>query len=160
MPSNGKVKWRWVDPEWEPEENDSPEFFGLDAPMSSFQLDFLARINEALLILVTGVGAGKTRVAAWTIVLKMLDGWRILAIAQNSKALKMVLFRDIIKILMTILPDYDPSKYYNKTDAHIGMPPDFGDACCDGGTDENPDGILGYTEYDGVVIDEAIRICL
>ena len=160
MPSNGIVKWRWYDPEWEPEENDSPEFFGVDAPMSSFQLDFLARSNESLLILVTGVGAGKTRVAAWTIVLKMLDGWRILAIAQNSKALKMVLFRDIIKILMTVLPDYDPSKYYNKTEAHIGMPPDFGDACCDGGTDENPDGILGYTEYDGVVIDEASRISL
>lgn len=160
MPSSGLVQWRWVDPEWEPEENDSPEYFGVDAPMSQFQLDFLERINDPLLILQTGVGAGKTRVAAWTIVLKMLDGWRILAIAQNSKALKMVLYRDILKILMTLLPDYDPSKYYNKSEGHIGMPPDFGDACCDGGTDENPSGILGFTEYDGVVIDEASRICL
>ena len=160
MPSNGQVKWRWVDPEWEPEDNDGPEYFGVDAPMSQFQLDFLERNNDPLLILQTGVGAGKTRVAAWCIVLKMLDGWRVLAIAQNSKALKMVLYRDILKILMTILPDYDPSKYYNKSEGHIGMPPDFGEACCDGGTDENPSGILGFTEYDGIVIDEASRICL
>lgn len=159
MPSNGIVEWRWEDPEWEPDEHGSPSDF-VDAPMSQFQLDFLERINDSLLILVTGVGAGKTRVAAYTIVLKMLDGWRVLAIAQNSKALKMVLFRDILKILMTLLPDYDPSKYYNKSEGHIGMPPDFGEACCDGGTDENPSGILGFTEYDGVVIDEASRICL
>ena len=160
MPSKGLVKWRWSDPDWEPEENDSPEFFGIDAPMSDFQLDFIERQNDPLLILQTGVGAGKTRAAAWAVVLKMLDGWRMLAIAQNSKALKMVLYRDIIKILMTLLPDYDPSKYYNKTEGHIGMPPDFGEACCDGGTDENPSGILGLTEYDGVVFDEASRICL
>lgn len=160
MPSSGQVQWRWYDPEWEPEENDSPEYFGVDAPMSGFQLDFIQRNEEPLLILQTGVGAGKTRVAAWAIVLKMLDGWRVLAIAQNSKALKNVLYRDILKILMTIMPDYRPDRYYNKTDGHIGMPPEFGDACCDGGTDENPSGILGYTEYDGVVFDEASRICL
>ena len=160
MPSNGLVQWRWVDPDWEPEENDSPEFFSVDAPMSKFQLEFLERNDEPLLILQTGVGAGKTRAAAWSIVMKMLNGWRILAIAQNSKALKMVLYRDILKILMTVLPDYDPSKYYNKTEGHIGMPPDFGEACCDGGTDENPSGILGLTEYDGIVMDEASRICL
>ena len=160
MPSSGQVQWRWYDPEWEPEENDSPEYFGVDAPMSGFQLDFIQRNDEPLLILQTGVGAGKTRVAAWAIVLKMLDGWRVLAIAQNSKALKNVLYRDILKILMTIMPDYRPDRYYNKTDGHIGMPPEFGDACCDGGTDENPSGILGYTEYDGVVFDEASRICL
>ena len=159
MPSKGIVDWRWSDPEWEPDEHGSPSYF-VDAPMSGFQLEFLERNDEPLLILQTGVGAGKTRVAAWSIVLKMLDGWRVLAIAQNSKALKMVLFRDILKILMTVLPDYDPSKYYNKSEGHIGMPPDFGDACCDGGTDENPSGILGFTEYDGVVIDEASRICL
>lgn len=159
MPSSGIVKWRWEDPEWEPDRHGSPSDF-VDAPMSKFQLDFLERIDDPLLILQTGIGAGKTRVAAWTIVLKMLDGWRILAIAQNSRALKMVLFRDILKILMTVLPDYDPGKYYNKSEGHIGMPPDFGDACCDGGTDENPSGILGFTEYDGVVYDEASRICL
>lgn len=160
MPSSGRVKWRWEDPEWEPDEHGNPEDFGIDAPMSQFQLDFLARQDDPLVILQTGIGAGKTRVAAWSIVLKMLDGWRILAIAQNSKALKMVLYRDILKILMTVLPDYDPEKYYNKSEGHIGLPPDFGDACCDGGTDENPSGILGFTEYDGVVIDEASRICL
>lgn len=159
MPSNGQVEWRWYDPEWEPDEHGSPGDF-VDAPLSLFQLQFIERNDEPLLILQTGVGAGKTRVAAYSIVLKMLEGWRVLVIAQNSHALKMVLYRDIIKILMTVLPDYDPSKYYNKTEAHIGMPPDFGDACCDGGTDENPNGILGYTEYDGVVIDEASRICL
>ena len=158
MPSN--ISWRWSDPEWAPESNDSPENFGVDAPMSDFQLEFLERINDPLVILQTGIGAGKTRAAAWTIVLKMLEGWRILAIAQNSRALKMVLFRDVLKILMTILPDYNPEKYYNKTEAHIGMPPDFGDACCDGGTDENPSGILGFTEYNGIVMDEASRICL
>ena len=108
MPSSGQVQWRWYDPEWEPEENDSPEYFGVDAPMSGFQLEFLERNNDPLLILQTGVGAGKTRVAAWSIVLKMLDGWRVLAIAQNSKALKNVLYRDILKILMTIMPDYRP----------------------------------------------------
>lgn len=159
MPSSGQVQWRWVDPEWEPDEHGSPSDF-VDAPMSGFQLEFIGRNDEPLLILQTGVGAGKTRVAAWSIVLKMLDGWRVLAIAQNSKALKNVLYRDILKILMTLLPDYRPDKYYNKTEGHIGMPPDFGEACCDGGTDENPSGILGYTEYDGVVFDEASRICL
>ena len=160
MPSSGQVQWRWYDPEWEPEDNDSPEYFGVDAPMSQFQLDFLERGDDPLVILQTGIGAGKTRAAAWCAVTKMLDGWRILCIAQNSKALKMVLFRDILKILMTVLPDYDPSKYYNKSEGHIGMPPDFGDACCDGGTDENPSGILGLTEYDGIIVDEASRICL
>ncbi|MCQ2096785.1 MAG: terminase family protein [Fibrobacter sp.] len=160
MPSSGQVKkWRWEDPEWEPDRfgHGDPEDF-VDAPMSDFQLDFLERGDEPFVILQTGVGAGKTRVAAWQIVLKMLDGWRILAIAQTSKALKMVLYRDVLKILMTVLPDYDPGKYYNKTEGHIGMPPEFGEACCDGGTDENPSGILGLTEYDGVVIDEASRI--
>lgn len=160
MPSAGLVKWRWIDPEWEYDPHGNPEDFTTDAPMSDFQLEFLARSEEPLLILLTGVGAGKTRAAAWQIVAKMLDGWRILAIAQNSKALKMVLFRDILKILMTVLPDYDPETMYNKTEGHIGMPADFGDACVDGGTNENPDGILGYTEYDGVVFDEASRICL
>lgn len=159
MPSKGIVEWRWYDPEWEPDEHGSPSDF-VDAPMSKFQLDFLERNDDPLLILQTGVGAGKTRVAAWSIVLKMLDGWRVLAIAQNSKALKNVLYRDILKILMTLLPDYRPDKYYNKTEGHIALPPDFGEACCDGGTDENPSGILGYTEYDGVVFDEASRICL
>ena len=159
MPSSGQVQWRWVDPEWEPDEHGDPEDF-VDAPMSGFQLEFLERNNDPLLILQTGIGAGKTRVAAWSIVLKMLDGWRVLAIAQNSHALKNVLYRDIVKILMTVLPDYRPDKYYNKSEGHIGMPPDFGEACCDGGTDENPSGILGYTEYDGVVFDEAGRICL
>ena len=159
MPSSGQVQWRWVDPEWEPDEHGNPEDF-VDAPMSDFQLEFIGRNDEPLLILQTGVGAGKTRVAAWSIVLKMLDGWRVLAIAQNSKALKNVLYRDILKILMTLLPDYRPDKYYNKTEGHIALPPDFGEACCDGGTDENPSGILGYTEYDGVVFDEASRICL
>lgn len=161
MPSSGAVKkWRWEDPEWEPDRfgHGDPDDFAVDAPMSDFQLDFLERGDEPFVILQTGVGAGKTRVAAWQIVLKMLDGWRILAIAQTSKALKMVLYRDILKILMTVLPDYDPGKYYNKTEGHIGMPPEFGEACCDGGTDENPSGILGLTEYDGVVIDEASRI--
>lgn len=160
MPSSGAVKkWRWEDPEWEPDRfgHGDPEDF-VDSPMSDFQLEFLERNDEPLLILQTGVGAGKTRAAAWAAVLKMLDGWRILCIAQNSRALKMVLYRDILKILMTVLPDYDPGKYYNKTEGHIGMPPEFGEACCDGGTDENPSGILGFTEYDGVIIDEASRI--
>lgn len=160
MPSSGAVKWRWYDPEWEPDEHGDPEDFATDAPMSAFQLEFLARNDEPLIILQTGIGAGKTRAAAWSIVLKLLDGWRILAIAQNSKALKMVLFRDILKILMTVLPDFDPETMYNKTDGHIGMPKDFGEACVDGGTNENPDGILGYTEYDGVVFDEASRMSL
>lgn len=159
MPSSGQVQWRWQDPEWVPNPGERLEDYGLDAPLSPFQMEFMRRINEPEVILQTGVGAGKTRAGAWAIVTKMLDGWRILAIAQNSKALKMVLYRDILKILMTILPDYDPSKYYNKTEGHIGMPPDFGDACCDGGTDENPSGILGLSEYDGVVMDEASRIC-
>ena len=160
MPSSGAVKWRWYDPDWEPDEHGDPEDFTTDAPMSQFQLDFLGRNDEPLLILQTGVGAGKTRVAAWSIVLKLLDGWRVLAIAQSSKALKNVLYRDILKILMTIMPDYNPEHLYNKTDGHIGMPSDFGEACVDGGTNENPDGVLGYTEYDGVVFDEASRICL
>lgn len=68
--------------------------------LSKFQKKFIEMSEEPLVILTTGVGAGKSRVAAlWTVMEATNKKCRIIAAAQNYRALTEVLFREIEKLL-------------------------------------------------------------
>lgn len=120
--------------------------------LSKFQLDFLSRENDPLLIAQTGISAGKTRALAWWAVSRFVKGERIILCAQNYRALKKVVFRDVINILIQICPSFDPVRDYNKSD-HCIQTKGLGEI--DGATGENPGAILGFTEFDDLGIDEA-----
>ena len=69
-------------------------------PVSAFQRKFLSYSKEPTVVLTTGVGAGKSRVAAlWVVLEATQNKSRIIAAAQNYRALTEVLFREIEKIL-------------------------------------------------------------
>lgn len=116
--------------------------------LSPFQKDFLDRKEENLLILVTGVGAGKTRVAAlWVVFEAIQKKTRIIAAAQNYKALAEVLFREIEQILLNLGVHYHYTKgrkfvLQNGTEIF-------------GATAENPTSILGFSDIEYAIIDEA-----
>ena len=120
--------------------------------LSRFQLEFLRRENEPLLIAQTGISAGKTRALAWWAVSQFVKGKRIILCAQNYRALKKVVFRDVINLLVQTCPSFDPEKDYNKSD-HCIHSDGMGEI--DGATGENPSAILGFTEFDCLGIDEA-----
>lgn len=116
--------------------------------LSPFQKDFLDRSDEDLLILVTGVGAGKTRAAAlWAVYVATQKKTRIIAAAQNHKALAEVLFREIESILLMLGVKYHYTKgqkfvLQNGTEIF-------------GATAQNPTSILGFSDIEYAIIDEA-----
>lgn len=115
---------------------------------SKFQKEFLERSEESILILTTGVGAGKSRVAAlWTIFEATKSKCRIIAAAQNYRALTEVLFREIENLLLKFNVKYHYTKGIKFTLQNGSE--------IFGATAQNPSAILGFTDISAAIIDEA-----
>lgn len=119
----------------------------MNVKLSPFQIEFMRRADEPLVILQTGVGAGKSRALAWWCVYQAMKGRRILAVAQNYRALAEVLFREITIVCAQIGVEFDE----NKSAKTINI----GAGCIYGATGDNPKGILGFTDFNAAVFDEA-----
>lgn len=115
--------------------------------LSPFQVEFMRRKDEPLVILQTGVGAGKSRALAWWCIYRCKRGERVLAVAQNYRALCEVLFREIQIVCTLIGIQFDE----NKSSKTIRI----GNGCVYGATGDNPKGILGFTDFTCAVFDEA-----
>lgn len=116
--------------------------------LSKFQEQFIKMADEPIVILTTGVGAGKTRIAAvWTVMEAIKKKCRTIAAAQNYRALTEVLFREIEQLLIEMKIKYR----YTKGQKFV---------LCNGSeifgaTAENPNAILGFTDISNAIIDEA-----
>lgn len=120
----------------------------MEVELMPFQLEMMQRDDEKLLIACCGVSSGKSFAASVYIAMKLVQQNTIIAAAQNFTALNRVLFGEVRKRLAEWGVPYE----YNKTDKeiHVGA-----NGVCYGATSENPDAILGMTEVQILVIDEA-----
>ena len=121
----------------------------MQVELSKAQHEFLSREDDHLVMLVTGVGAGKSYVASWYAAKMFVQGHRIIVSAQNFKALSRVLFKEIRKRLDELHFPYT----YNKTAMEISGPEGF-NGWIVGFSAENPEGILGLTDMDVYIADE------
>ena len=119
-----------------------------EVKLSHFQKEFIDRSDDPLLVLATGVSAGKSKVAGlWCVFETIKKQCRIIASAQNFKALSEVLFREIKYWL-----DYFEIKYkYNFGQKFVLQ----NGSEIFGASAENPEGILGFTDISAAIIDEA-----
>lgn len=115
--------------------------------LSPFQIEFMRRKDAPLVILQTGVGAGKSRALAWWCVYRAMKGERILAVAQNYRALVEVLFREIQIVCSQLGVNFEENK--GAKTIRIGKGAIYG------ATGDNPKGILGFTDFTCAVFDEA-----
>ena len=120
----------------------------MQVELMPFQMEMMQRDDEKLLIACCGVSSGKSYAASVYIAMKLVQQNTIIAAAQNFTALNRVLFGEVRKRLNEWHVPYE----YNKTDKeiHVGEK-----GVCYGATSENPDAILGMTEVQILVIDEA-----
>lgn len=121
----------------------------MQVELSEAQLDFMSREDDHLVMLVTGVGAGKSYVASWYAAKMFVQGHRIIVSAQNFKALSRVLFKEIRHRLDELHFPYT----YNKTAMEISGPEGF-NGWVVGFSAENPEGILGLSDMDVYIADE------
>ena len=72
--------------------------------LSTWQEQFLSRFDDPLLIAMTGISAGKTRILAIWIILQSLQkkGLRSIMIAQTYRSLKLVLIKEIEEICQSL----------------------------------------------------------
>jgi len=120
----------------------------INLKLSRFQEEFLRRSNEPTLALMTGISAGKTRAAGLWTVQQVTQGKRLICAAQNFRALKFVLFREIKGIC-----NLGGIKYKeNKQDHVIEFP---GGGTVFGSSADAETGLVGLTDIHGVLIDEA-----
>lgn len=116
--------------------------------LSHFQKEFIDRREDSLLILSTGISAGKSKVAGlWCVMETILKPCRIIAAAQNFKSLSEVLFREIKYWL-----DFFDIKYQYKFGSKFTLQ---NGSEIFGASAENPEGILGFTDISAAIIDEA-----
>lgn len=118
--------------------------------LSTWQEQFLSRFDAPLLIAMTGISAGKTRVLAIWIILQSLQkkGLRSIMIAQTYRSLKLVLIKEIEEICQLLNIIYT----IHRSDFIITFE--------NGSTiysfsSENPTAVLGISEIDVLLIDEA-----
>lgn len=116
--------------------------------VSAFQEEFLKRSEEPLVIIQSGIGAGKTRVLAYWCVDKLRQGKRGIVCAQTFGALHRVIFNEILGILNAMGHKYT----YNKTEKEIVLLETGGTIF--GATNENPSAILGLTNIHYAAFDE------
>lgn len=119
--------------------------------LSRWQQHFvLDGFDDPLRIACTGISAGKSRALAWWLVMQMIrkPGCRCIAIAQTHKALKRVLIREIQIVLSLLKIGYD----YNKTEQELTL---SNGSVVFGYSGESPEGMLGLSEIDILVCDEA-----
>jgi hypothetical protein len=122
----------------------------MDYELSPWQLDYMKRADEELLIACTGVGAGKSRVLAIWLVMQcmMKPGIRGILIAQSHDALKRVLVREI----ETVSAQFGMCVKVNRSDFTVTFPNKSILMCYSAG---NPTGLLGLSEIALLAIDEA-----
>lgn len=106
--------------------------------------------DDPLRIACTGISAGKSRALAWWIIMQMIKkpGCRIIAIAQTHKALKRVLIRELQIVCNTLHQSYA----YNKSEQELTL---TNGSVLFGYSGENPEAMLGLSEIDILVVDEA-----
>lgn len=119
----------------------------MEVKLNKFQYEFMNRYDDELVIASCGVGSGKSKVGAMFIVRDLLEGHRILCCAQTYSALSKVMYREIELFLNQLHIPYT----YNKSSMEINV----GNGVVFGFTSVNPQGILGMTDINTLVIDEA-----
>lgn len=120
----------------------------IEVKLSKFQKEFIDRRDEDLLVLATGISAGKSKVAGlWCVLETIQEKKRIICAAQNFKSLAEVLFREIKFWLQKFGIEYH-EKYGQKIELTNGSE-------IFGASAENPEGILGFTDISAAIIDEA-----
>lgn len=119
----------------------------MEVKLNKFQYEFMNRYDDELVIASCGVGSGKSKVGAMFIVRDILEGHRILCCAQTYSALTKVMYREIELFLNQLHIPYT----YNKSSMEIKV----GNGVVFGFTSVNPQGILGMTDINTLVIDEA-----
>lgn len=116
--------------------------------LSTFQKEFLLRAEEPLVILQTGIGAGKTIALAFWCVDKLRQGKRGIVCAQTFGALHRVIFKEIIDILVKMNHRFT----YRKSEKEIILHDSGG--VIFGATNENPNAVLGLSNVSFAGFDE------
>ena len=116
------------------------------------QLEFMSRDDDPLVIMCTGISAGKTYAASWYIAKELQQQKRMIVSAQNYDALHRVVFTEAMKRLEEMGIPYK----YNKTSKEIHVGPR---GLAYGMSSVNPSGILGLSNIDLLVMDEAAYQC-
>ena len=124
----------------------------LDVGLLPHQLEFMERDQEKRLALVTGVGCGKTMVAAMWLLQQAADYQNSIVSAQNYSALHKVVFAEIQRQARRFGMDFE----YNKQDKSITFP---NGAVIWGASSEAPDSVLGLTNISNYLADEASYSC-
>ena len=117
-----------------------------------FQMEMMQRDEEKLLVACCGVSSGKTFAASVYIAKNLCEGRRIIAGAQNYTALNRVLFGEVRKRLNEWGVPYE----YRKSEKEIQVGTN---GLAWGATSENASAILGLSDVDILVIDEASYCC-
>jgi hypothetical protein len=113
------------------------------------QAEFLRRADDPLVILSTSIAYGKSYAAALWIIMELVQGKKILAGAQSHGALRKVLFTHVKNLLYKFKIPFKQ----NKEDRSISV---MGGSVY-GFSNESPDDVLGMTDAEGFVLDEAAR---
>lgn len=124
----------------------------LDVGLLPHQMEFMERDREKRLALVTGVGCGKTMVAAMWLLQQAADYQNSIVSAQNYSALHKVVFAEIQRQARRFGMDFE----YNKQDKSITFP---NGAVIWGASSEAPDSVLGLTNISNYLADEASYSC-
>lgn len=124
----------------------------LDVGLLPHQMEFMERDREKRLALVTGVGCGKTMVAAMWLLQQAADYQNSIVSAQNYSALHKVVFAEIQRQARRFGMEFE----YNKQDKSITFP---NGAVIWGASSEAPDSVLGLTNISNYLADEASYSC-
>lgn len=122
--------------------------FQINLKLSPFQKEFLERSNDPTLALQCGISAGKTRAGALWCLLQAANGKRIIAGAQNYRALKHVLFREIIGLSNLARIPFTQNKSDHTIEYANG-------GIIFGASADAETGLVGLSDISGVLLDEA-----
>lgn len=125
----------------------------LDVGLLPHQLEFMERDADKRVALVTGVGCGKTMVAAMWLLQQAADYQNSIVSAQNYSALHKVVFAEIQRQARRFGMAFD----YNKQDKTIFFPQSG--ATIYGASSEAPDSVLGLTNISNYLADESAYSC-
>ena len=125
----------------------------LDVGLLPHQLEFMERDQDKRLALVTGVGCGKTMIAAMWLLQQASDYQNSIVSAQNYSALHKVVFAEIQRQARRFGMAYK----YNKQDKTIVFPQTG--ATIYGASSEAPDAPLGLTNISNYLADESAYSC-
>lgn len=125
----------------------------LDVGLLPHQLQFMERDQDKRLALVTGVGCGKTMVAAMWLLQQAADYQNSIVSAQNFDALHKVVFAEIQRQARR----FGMAFTYNKNDKTIFFPQSG--ATIYGASSSAPDSVLGLSNISNYLSDEAAYTC-